>query len=379
MKILHVLPALTKGGAERVAVELANHAASAGHDVTMVAAVPAEPRLLADRLDDRVRLMFVMPAGRKVRPAYARIVPWIFRHRGLLFDQDVIHCHLSFGATFGAVIQALRALARRRTPVVVETYHAVGMAIPGRNRAIHAMLLKPRDGVALIAEDCYWRGFAAKARPRLVRTIPNGLPQPRSAKPDAAARYAERIGLPRDPLIVGSIGRLSVDRRPELLLETFAQLVRITPHDVHLLLGGEGSERGRLKMRAKSLGLGDRVHLPGLVEEPGEALASINIYLTVNVGATTGIAAFEAAGSGVPVVAIQLDGDYPPAADDWIWSSADPKAVAAHLAELMDNPRSLAELARKQQAHVRAHHDIETMARAYDRLYEDALAGRGER
>ena len=37
MNIVHVVPALTKGGAERVAVELANHAVGSGHKVTLIA------------------------------------------------------------------------------------------------------------------------------------------------------------------------------------------------------------------------------------------------------------------------------------------------------------------------------------------------------
>ena len=36
MNIVHVLPALTKGGGEKVAVDLANHAARTGHEVTML-------------------------------------------------------------------------------------------------------------------------------------------------------------------------------------------------------------------------------------------------------------------------------------------------------------------------------------------------------
>ena len=45
-----MLPALTKGGGEKVAVELANHAARAGHNITIIVGWSVNPRLLRDTL-----------------------------------------------------------------------------------------------------------------------------------------------------------------------------------------------------------------------------------------------------------------------------------------------------------------------------------------
>ena len=50
MKITHVVPALTKGGGEKVAAELANHASRSGHKTAMIVGWPVDPRLLRDTL-----------------------------------------------------------------------------------------------------------------------------------------------------------------------------------------------------------------------------------------------------------------------------------------------------------------------------------------
>src|SRR3569833_832498 len=86
MKIAHVIPALTKGGAERVVVDLANAAVDDGHDVSIVAAVPAPPELIAGELRHEVNVMHVGTGS--IRPAYLRLVPRLIRNRKWLFGQD---------------------------------------------------------------------------------------------------------------------------------------------------------------------------------------------------------------------------------------------------------------------------------------------------
>jgi glycosyltransferase involved in cell wall biosynthesis len=376
VKIVHVIPALTKGGAERVLVELANHAAANGHDVTVLAAIAAPPALLADRLLPGVSQRFVAPRSRRARSAYAHVLPWILRNRRWLLDQDIVHCHLTFGGVFGALLQTFRKSLRRRRPAVIETYHAVGMKIPASKRRFHAALLRRRDAVALMAEDAYWRGFSAKRGSRPLRLIPNGISQLSPPADEALNRYRRGIGIPGRAAVVATIGRLKYERRPDLLLRAFATIAEIRSN-AHFLLGGEGPERERLLKEAKRLGLASRVHLPGLVQDPGQPIGIADLYLTVNVGPTTGVAAIEATFAGVPALALQLDGDYRVGADDWIPSWTDPDELGRQAAELLADDAALKRLAMEQQRHARDHHGVDAMARAYERLYEDALAHRG--
>jgi glycosyltransferase involved in cell wall biosynthesis len=376
LKIVHVIPALTKGGAERVVVELANHAAADGHDVTVLAAIPAARALLADRLLPGVAQRFVAPRSRRPRSAYAYVLPWILRNRRWLLDQDIVHCHLTFGGVFGALLQTVRDLLRRGRPVVVETYHAVGMKIPALKRTVHAALLRHRDAVALMAEDAYWRAFSVKREGRPAQLIPNGISEPPPATDEALTRYRRTSGIPDRAIVIGTIGRLRYERRPDLLLQAFARLAGIH-HNAHFLLGGEGPERERLLAEASRLGLANRVHLPGLVNDPAEPIGIIDLYLTVNVGHTTGVAALEAVFAGVPAFALQLDTNHQRGADDWIPSWSDPDELGAQAATLLADNAALQTLATKQQRHARKNHGIDSMARAYERLYEDALARRG--
>lgn len=373
MKIVHVIPALTKGGAERVVIDLANDAVERGHQVTILCAVPAPAEELPRPIRPEVALRYIAPSGRSRRAAYATMLPWLLRNRRWLRDQDVIHCHLTAAAVFGSLVQWLR---RGRSPVVVETYHAVGMAIPDRQRAFHAALLGQRDAVAFMADDPFWARFRETRPAGLFRTIPNGIVPLPPIDAGASEEYRRtRTRIPERALVVGSIGRLVPERRPDLLLESFARLDKASSRDVHLLLGGEGPERDRLLALAHTHGIADRVHLPGLVLDPREPLGLIDLYWTINIGPITGISALEAVFAGLPVLAIQFERDHRDAKSDWVPSFTDPADLARAAALALDDLPALKQLAERQQVHARKHHGIDAMADAYYSLYTAALTG----
>lgn len=376
MKIVHVLPALIKGGGERVTAELANHAAQAGHDVTVIAACPVDSILLRDALHPDVRVRYVTDLSLHSRMGwYLRTPPWLLRHRSWLLEQDILHCHLTYGAVFGTAVAILRSVLGARRPVIVETYHAVGMPIPTVHRWVHARLAARRDALAVMAEDEYWRAFLA-ARPGLVSAfIPNGTSMSTDDDVDHDMRIAYRreVGIPDDcRFVIGTVGRLEPDRQPWRYVPIFAEIARVLGPQVRFIIGGGGSELDRMRSLVSERGLMGQIHLPGLVIRPRLPLSIMNLYVTLNVGAVTGMAALEAAASGVPVLGIQMLDKYQPGPKDWIWSSADLSAVATRAIELLRSPTELKALAERQRAYVRTHHTTEAMACSYNTLYQTA-------
>ena len=59
MRILQVLPHLSKGGAERVVVELSNSLIDVGHEVTLLLAFPVDPDLNQKFLNKKVSVQFL--------------------------------------------------------------------------------------------------------------------------------------------------------------------------------------------------------------------------------------------------------------------------------------------------------------------------------
>jgi glycosyltransferase involved in cell wall biosynthesis len=357
-------------------IELANHAARNGSKVTVIAASPADPALQQSALDPRVEIRFVDPGGRGRGARYLKLVPWLLANRAWIASLDIVHCHLSWSAVFGSLVRLIGRRGGRR-PAIVETYHAVGMPIPRFHRWLHARLAASRDALVLMAEEEYWRRFLRR-RPRLVSAlVPNGItfrPTRRRDSP-AAAAYAREIGLPEGAgPILGTVGRIVPARHPEAYPPIFADVSEAIGGNASLILAGDGPVRPKVEQLVRELGLEDRVHFTGEALDPSLPMALIDLYLTINVGPITGVAALEAAAAGLPVIAIQLVEGYEARPEDWIWSSRDLSAVATRAIELLRDEPARRALAERQQAHVEAHHSVEVMARAYDRLYERALA-----
>ena len=371
MKITHVIPALTRGGAERVVVDLANAAVGRGHDVTILIGHSGDRSLFS--IDDRVNIRAIRTRG-PVRAVYPHLLPYIWRNRRWLFEQDIVHCHLTLGAVFGSILGRLRRLFRRARPKILETSHAVGMPIPEGRRRLLARLAADRDGYVLMAEDNFWRSFS-ESRPNLpIRIIPNGtrMDQPVPVA-EARADYRARVGIPEGRLVIGSIGRLSPDRNPAALLAAFAHIAKANDQ-VHFLMGGEGPLLEDLRASAAAEGIADRVHFPGLVVDVQLALSVIDLYVSINVGPITGLAGLEAAAAGLPVISLQARPDYGDGTGDWIWSSREPEGVAAEAVRLLESPNARATLAERQREHVRRHLSTDTAASAYQQFYETLLS-----
>jgi glycosyltransferase involved in cell wall biosynthesis len=376
MHIVHAIPALTKGGAEKVLVDLANEARGRGHDVSVITGYSSNPSLISDRLSPQIALHSVSAREGDKRGAYGGLPLWLWRQREWLDTVDVVHCHLTYAALFGSLLKFQRILRGKHSPAIVETFHCVGMPIRTRQRWLAATLARGRDGFALMAEDPFWLNFLARHPAIPSAVIPNGLATDGTVSRKAAQDWRAALGIPAGAPVIGTIGRIRAERNPLATIAAFARAAAALP-DAHFIMGGDGPMTDAVRATAQRLGMGERLHLPGLVLDPMLALANIDLYVSMNVGAITGIAGLEAAAAGVPQIALQAREDYRDGGDDWIWSSLDPAKVGAELVRLLQAPVELTEMAARQRRHVVANFSVAAMQDAYESLYARAISEAG--
>jgi N-acetylgalactosamine-N,N'-diacetylbacillosaminyl-diphospho-undecaprenol 4-alpha-N-acetylgalactosaminyltransferase len=209
------------------------------------------------------------------------------------------------------------------------------------------------------------REFAARY-PRTVppRHLPNAVDFERI---DALAR--ETVARPAGGrLRVVAVGRLEAQKRFDLLLEAAA---RLAPQlDLELVVCGEGRERARLAARARALGVGERLKLPGFVANPFAWLASADLFALSSDSEGLPNALIEAQGVGVAAVAT----DCPTGPAEIVVHGetgllvpvGDPAALAAAMAALLRDPERRLAMGRAARERARRLHAAPAVTRALE-------------
>lgn len=372
MNIIHVLSGLTKGGGERMVLELANESTKNGNKVTILAGWPEDPEYLQNKFLPGIEIKFI---SQQKKFAYLRIFSWIMANRKWLAKQDIVHCHLMFGYVFGAsCFVLLKKIFRYKLPLIIETNHAVGMPVPKFNRWVHSRLASMGDGLALMAEDPYWNAFIKKNNQLKTAIIKNGVSVTGHLNiSQYKANLTAMLNIPEGALLVGTISMLRSDRKPSLYIPIFKEIYQSLGKQVHFIMGGSGEECNNIQNLIVIEGLQNNFHMLGLVNEPAEIISCLDVYVSLGVRATAGISMIEAAMCHVPVVGIQLDQAYSTKEEDWFWSHTDTKEVANKIITLLGNEKMRIEIDDRQSEFVNAHFTSEVMYKKYMNFYKFLL------
>ncbi len=130
----------------------------------------------------------------------------------------------------------------------------------------------------------------------------------------ARRRHAVRAqyALADDAPLLVFVGRLEMQKDPELLLDAFAALGERPPRSGDgapaLLLIGDGTLRARLERRAAALGVADRVRFAGLATPPviNDLLNAADLFVLASRYEGMPIALLEALATGLPAVSTRV-------------------------------------------------------------------------
>ncbi len=180
------------------------------------------------------------------------------------------------------------------------------------------------------------------------------------------------------------VARLAEVKGTEYLIRAFATLPP-RHRDAELVLIGEGPLRRRLEALAKSLGIADRVHFLGA--QPHAAVldwmrkAAILVLPSVRTLSGRveglGIVLLEAAATGVPVIGSRIGG-IPEGVHDGVNGllvpSRDAGALAASIADLLDDPAARVRMGQAARALVEEKFDLRRQTEILETHYDMLLS-----
>jgi glycosyltransferase involved in cell wall biosynthesis len=200
--------------------------------------------------------------------------------------------------------------------------------------------------------------------------------RPPSNEERIAARQA--LGLAAETIAVGTIGALEERKGHRHLLEAIAPAMGA----VLCFIAGEGSLRSELERRAEVLGISTRIRFLGRIETSRDLLWALDIFVFPSLWEGLGVAALEAAASGVATVASNAGGIAEVVHDGEtgvLVAPADARALRdaiARLASCAGERKALGEAARKRAV---AQFAMGAMARRTMALYRACLRARKDR
>lgn len=297
----------------------------------------------------------------------------LFRERSF----DVVHTHSTKAGAIGRV-----AAHWTGTPVIVHTYHGFpfhDFQSPLRRAAYIAAerrLARITDVVLAIgcgvATEALRRGLA---RPSTLRTVAPAVEDTTVARTAATRAHArEALGLDPDVQVIGTTGRVDLQKAPEHLIEAAYQLRH---RNAVVVWFGSGPQLAAMRGKVRALGMESRFHFVGERDDVAALLPALDVFCMSSRYEGLPCAVVEAMRCELPVVATAVN-SVPdlvvPGETGMLVPAARPGDLAAALDHLLDNPGEARRLAVAGRHRVGEGFDAAHLGTVLDEVYTEALA-----
>jgi glycosyltransferase involved in cell wall biosynthesis len=364
IKVVHIVPMLSPGGAERVAVHIVRGLNRQRYEpvvVSFTGRLESDLDHLLEEAGVEVRYLGKRP-GFDYR-MYQRL-PSVLRD----CRPDIVHTHLH------VLRYALPFMLLLKHASLLHTVHNMAeREVEPRARWIqryafnHGVVpVAVADEVALSLERLY--------RIQRSRVIPNCIPMDRYACPQTPRRqWREGEGFGDNDVLFVCVARFAPQKNHALLLKAFAQGPASDPN-AHLVLVGEGDLREQLEQQAKNLGLAGRAHFLGLRTDIPDVLGAMDVFVLSSDYEGNPLSVMEAMASGLPIVSTSVGGVpdlFESGKEGLMLQAGDIQGLSNAMASLLRNREARRSLGMAAARRARKNYDVPKMVQAYEELYEN--------
>jgi glycosyltransferase involved in cell wall biosynthesis len=196
-------------------------------------------------------------------------------------------------------------------------------------------------------------------------------------------QLAAEIGVAPETPLVGVVGRLVAIKGQHVFLQAAATLIQGGTH-AHFVLAGDGEDRSKLEMLARTLGIRDRVHFLGWRKDIPVVLAGLRLVVlpTVNDFEGTPLAVIEALAAARAVIATDVGGVAEvirPRETGLLVPPRDPARLAGAIQMFLENPAFAEQTAHQGRTLVSALYRRERMIDETERYFHRLLTERAPR
>lgn len=355
LKIVHIVQSLQTGGAEKLLVNLAVNCKEK-FNVTVISQYPGGNLPFEKHLEDNgIKIVFL---NKKVGFDFRSII-MLYKTLNKL-SPDVVHTHLH------AAVYAIPWYITHKNTVKVHTVHSIASMELGKiHRFIQGLAFRFLGVVPVAISPSVKESIIKeyKVPDKSVPVIFNGIDVSKYAAPGDTKT-------PQSPFTVINVASFNKWKNQMLLLGSFYTAVLKYP-DMQLVFVGEGVEKAKVQIKAKELGIADKVFFTGITNEVESFLSKADVFALCSTFEGLPLSILEAYASGLPVISTAVGG-VPDILKDgvngFLVPSNDEKAMENAILKLYDNPKLRDEMSGTNRSAVTAF-DIKEITEKYIELY----------
>lgn len=191
--------------------------------------------------------------------------------------------------------------------------------------------------------------------------------------PQTREQFRCEYGIEPNEFVLSTISYLRDYKKPHIVLEAFAQLVR-QGLPVHLFIAGDGDLMDSMVALSSRLAIGDKVHWLGNFSQTERLLQASDVFILASVGEAFGNALIEAMACGVPCVGSR-SGGIPEVIEDgftgFLATPLDSADFADKIARIVSQPELRCKMVRQSFERARDHFSVERAVRDFLAVYQD--------
>lgn len=386
LRTAQLIQTLGMGGAENIAVQIANAQAAAGHGSHLY--VLSLPGPLSSRVHPDVHAHY-LDYDQAAEGNLWRILLSLKRGYRLLSDRiradgiDVVQTHLPRANFLGLLLALRRVCNVVATVHNNEEFHYGDTASPFRVRirkeAYRQVLRRCQATVAVsegVRQSLIHQLQLSPVQAECLVTVTNGveIPQPLTGPEKQLVRQKYDVA-PEVPLVV-TAGRLTEQKNFASLIAAAAEL-RAQGIVCRIIIAGEGPLRQELERQIRESQVSDLVRLPGNVIEMRELMLSADLFVLPSLWEGLPLVLLEAMACGLPVVGSRIKGVTEVVVDGRSGSLVEPgdfQDLATAMIRLLHSSEERTRLTSEGLAVVRNRFSFTRVAQELETLYRRVIS-----